>query len=173
MRHCLEKMLLASAVVGGCADISLAPFHEQPTLAYRSLPPSFADEEAPEETEISELSEPFFAPSADCKPYARPGDAYLTNQFPTISCPRFSYSLLVPASGVQLRLHDAFGDVDPCLDMQYFGPASLAGLLSGSGYVCYVTISPEAEECLCHGEPCRPSQQHRGWYQCGGPEREY
>lgn len=172
MKHFLEKIVLAGAFVLGCADVSLETSHsEEPMITYRSLPPSFIDGEAFEEPEISDPpSEPFFVPSANCKTYARPGDGHFVNLFPTVSCQRFSYSLLVPESGVQLRFHDAFGEVDPCNDQLYFGPASLSGLLPGGGYFCYVTISPEAEECLCHDKPCQLSQQHRGWYQCGGPD---
>lgn len=172
MKHFLEKIVLAGAFVLGCADVSLeTPHSEEPTITYRSLPPSFVDEEILEESEISDPAvEPFFEPAAECKTYARPSGEYFSAPPKNISCQRFSYSMLVPESGVQLRFHDAFGEVDPCNDQLYSGPASLAGLLPGGGFFCYVTISPEAEECRCHDEPCQPSQQHRGWYQCGGPD---
>lgn len=173
MKHTLETILVAGAFLGGCADVSLEPLHpEEPIIAYRSLPPSFVDGETGEESEILNTTpEPFFERSADCKTYAFAGDEYVVNSFPNVSCHRFSYVLFVPESGVQLRFHDAFGTVEPCNDQLFFGPAFLSGLLSGGGYFCYISISPEAEECSCHGEPCQPSQQHRGWYQCGGPER--
>lgn len=172
MKHALEKIVVTGAFFGGCADVSLEPLRpEEPIIAYRSFPPFSVDGETGGESEIFDTAwESFFEPAADCKAYARPGDSYFSNNFPTVSCQRFSYSLLIPESGVQLRFHDAFGNVDPCNDQLFFGPASLSGLLPGGGYFCYVTISPEAEECFCHDEPCPPSQQHRGWYQCGGPD---
>jgi len=171
MKHCLEKMLFSLALTGACGTPPDGPFEETSSIEWRYRPFANEEMESGGGAAQEELSrEHFFQPSLNCKEYAHTGIDSSADDFAGISCSPANYSFLVPESGVQLRFHNALGEVDPCNDAFYFGPASLAGFLPGEGSFCYATISPEAENCLCRDEPCQPSQGHRGWYQCGGPE---
>lgn len=163
-------MLFTLALTGACGAPPGEPFEETPSTEWRYRP--FADEDVMESDAFEEElpRQRLFQPSPDCKEYAHTGIDYFSNDFAGLSCSPANYSFLIPEPGVQLRFHNALGEVDPCNDAFYFGPASLAGFLPGEGSFCYATISPEAEDCLCRDEPCQPSQGHRGWYQCGGPE---
>ncbi|MDP3639603.1 MAG: hypothetical protein Q8R53_00165 [Nanoarchaeota archaeon] len=169
MKISLEQMLFTIALAGACGAPPGEPFEETPPIErrYRSFPHEEGGEDAPPE---EHQREHLFQPSPDCKEYAHTGIDLSADDFAGISCFPVNYSFLIPAPGVQLRFHNAFGEVDPCHDAFYFGPASLAGFLPGEGSFCYATISPEAEDCLCRDEPCQPSQGHRGWYQCGSPD---